>query len=96
MMKKHVRIGFLLFILTIVSLCGQAQSRRDSIRAQRLREVSIDAGSPQKVYAGPAAVQQISAQELKQLPTLQLSDALNPIGLPFLVLVTEYVLALEW
>ena len=77
MMKKHVRIGFLLFILTIVSLCGHAQSRRDSIRAQRLREVSIDAGSPQKVYAGPAAVQQISAQELKQLPTLQLSDALK-------------------
>ena len=59
--------------------CGKthAQNQRDSARTQRLEEVSISADGPQKVFTGPASVQQISAQQIKELPTLQLSDALK-------------------
>ena len=67
----------LLIVLLLFGLSVRAQSNRDSIRAQRLREVKINADAPQKVFSGPAAVQQISAQQIKQLPTLQLSDALK-------------------
>ena len=59
--------------------CGNlhAQNQRDSARTQRLEEVNINADGPQKVFTGPAAVQQITAQQIKELPTLQLSDALK-------------------
>ena len=76
-MNKILRISVLLFLCGLFCLGTQAQSPRDSIRAQRLNEVNINAGEPQKVFSGPAAVQQISAQQIKQLPTLQLSDALK-------------------
>lgn len=55
----------------------QAQTPEDSTRRERLREVNITSDAPQKVFAGPASVQQISAQQIKQLPTLQISDALK-------------------
>lgn len=54
-----------------------AQTPLDSTRRQRLHEVNINANAPQQVFTGPAATQQISAQEIKELPTLQLSDALK-------------------
>lgn len=76
-MIKTLRISILLILCGLFFLGVQAQGQRDSIRARRLNEVNINAGSPQKVYTGPAAVQQISAQQIKQLPTLQLSDALK-------------------
>ena len=76
-MNKTLRISILLFLCGLLCLGAQAQSHRDSIRAQRLKEVNINADEPQKVFSGPAAVQQISAQQIKQLPTLQLSDALK-------------------
>ena len=76
-MIKTLRISILLFLCGLCCLGVRAQSNRDSVRAQRLKEVNINAGEPQKVYSGPAAVQQISAQQIKQLPTLQLSDALK-------------------
>ena len=58
-------------------VCVHAQNGRDSIRSERLREVNINANAPQKVFSGPAAIQQITARQIKQLPTLQLSDALK-------------------
>lgn len=76
-MNKLLRISVLLLLYGSLCLGVQAQSQRDSIRAQRLKEVNINADEPQKVFSGPAAVQQISAQQIKQLPTLQLSDALK-------------------
>jgi outer membrane cobalamin receptor len=76
-MIKTLRISILLLLCGLLCLGVQAQSQRDSIRAQRLKEVNINADEPQKVFSGPAAVQQISAQQIKQLPTLQLSDALK-------------------
>lgn len=76
-MIKTLRISILLFLCGLCCLGVRAQSNLDSVRAQRLKEVNINAGEPQKVYSGPAAVQQISAQQIKQLPTLQLSDALK-------------------
>ena len=76
-MIKTLRISILLLLCGLLCLGVQAQSQRDSIRAQRLKEVNINADEPQKVFSGPAAVQQISAQQIKQLPTMQLSDALK-------------------
>ena len=76
-MGKILRINILLLLCGLSFLGVNAQSPRDSTRAQRLNEVNINAGEPQKVFSGPAAVQQISAQQIKQLPTLQLSDALK-------------------
>lgn len=76
-MIKTLRISILLFLCGLCCLGVRAQSNLDSVRAQRLREVNINADEPQKVYSGPASVQQISAQQIKQLPTLQLSDALK-------------------
>lgn len=76
-MKKLLKIVVLLIVMLVSGVSGWGQSNRDSIRAQRLREVNINADAPQKVFSGPAAVQQISAQQIKQLPTLQLSDALK-------------------
>ena len=76
-MNKTLIISILLLLCGLFCLGVQAQSQRDSIRAQRLKEVKINADEPQKVFSGPAAVQQISAQQIKQLPTLQLSDALK-------------------
>ena len=76
-MIKTLRISILMILCGLFCLGVRAQSNRDSIRAQRLNEVNINADAPQKVYSGPAAVQQISAQQIKQLPTLQLSDALK-------------------
>ena len=76
-MRNTVRITILLAVFVAGVLCGRAQSWRDSIRSQRLQEVNINADLPQKVFTGPASVQLISAQQIKQLPTLQLSDALK-------------------
>ena len=76
-MKKRLKIPFLLAVLLINCLCALAQGGRDSIRTQKIGEVRINADEPQKVFSGPAAVQQITAQQIKQLPTLQLSDALK-------------------
>ena len=76
-MGKILRINILLLLCGLGYLSVKAQSPHDSTRAQRLNEVNINADEPQKVYSGPAAVQQISAQQIKQLPTLQLSDALK-------------------
>lgn len=76
-MGKILRINILLILCGLCWLGARAQSNRDSIRSQRLNEVNINADEPQKVFSGPAAVQQISAQQIKQLPTLQLSDALK-------------------
>lgn len=76
-MYNRLKILFLCGALLAISASARAQSRRDSIRGERLREVNINSNAPQKVFSGPAAVQQISAQQLKQLPTLQLSDALK-------------------
>ncbi|MBR3557842.1 MAG: TonB-dependent receptor [Bacteroidales bacterium] len=76
-MYNRLKILFLCGLLLAISASARAQSRRDSIRGERLREVNINSNAPQKVFSGPAAVQQISAQQLKQLPTLQLSDALK-------------------
>ena len=76
-MIKTLRISILLFLCGLCCLGVLAQSNLDSVRAQRLKEVNINADEPQKVYSGPASVQQISAQQIKQLPTLQLSDALK-------------------
>ena len=76
-MIKTLRISILLFLCGLCCLGVRAQSNLDSVRAQRLKEVNINADEPQKVYSGPASVQQISAQQIKQLPTLQLSDALK-------------------
>ena len=76
-MRKLLKIVVLLTVILMSGVSLRAQSNRDSIRAQRLREVNINADAPQKVFSGPAAVQQISAQQIKQLPTLQLSDALK-------------------
>lgn len=76
-MIKTLRISILLFLCGLYCLGVRAQSNLDSVRAQRLKEVNINADEPQKVYSGPASVQQISAQQIKQLPTLQLSDALK-------------------
>lgn len=76
-MYNKLKILFLCGVLLAISASARAQSRRDSIRGERLREVNINSNAPQKVFSGPAAVQQISAQQLKQLPTLQLSDALK-------------------
>ena len=64
-------------VLLTGCLCVHAQGEYDSIQKQTLREVRINADEPQKVFSGPAAVQQITAQQIKQLPTLQLSDALK-------------------
>ena len=75
---NHRPIAYLLlFVLLLFSISVQAQTNRDSLRSRRLQEVNINADAPQKVFSGPAAVQQISAQQIKQLPTLQLSDALK-------------------
>lgn len=76
-MYNRLKILFLCGVLLAISASARAQSRRDSIRGEQLREVNINSNAPQKVFSGPAAVQQISAQQLKQLPTLQLSDALK-------------------
>lgn len=76
-MGNHAKIGLVLFALAVVCISGHAQGLRDSTRLRHLREVNINAGEQQKVFSGPAAVQQISAQQIKQLPTLQLSDALK-------------------
>ncbi len=76
-MRKNCYIYILWTFLVLC--CGKthAQNQRDSARTQRLEEVSISADGPQKVFTGPASVQQISAQQIKELPTLQLSDALK-------------------
>ena len=76
-MKKSLKIPLLLAVLLAGCLYAHAQGEYDSIRKQTLREVRINADEPQKVFSGPAAVQQITAQQIKQLPTLQLSDALK-------------------
>ena len=76
-MCKILRINILLLFWGLCCVGVKAQSPRDSTRAQRLSEVNINADEPQKVFSGPASVQQISAQQIKQLPTLQLSDALK-------------------
>ncbi len=71
---------YIYLILTLLAMCCgslQAQNHRDSVRGQQLEEVNIVADAPQKIYTGSAAVQQISAQQIKKLPTLQLSDALK-------------------
>lgn len=76
-MFKTLRVSILLLLSCLFATIVQAQTPKDSTRLQRLREVSINANAPQQVFAGPAATQQISAQEIRQLPTLQLSDALK-------------------
>ena len=76
-----MRKSFYIYTLwaVLVMCCGNlhAQNHRDTARTQRLEEVNINADGPQKVFTGPAAVQQITAQQIKELPTLQLSDALK-------------------
>jgi len=72
--------GAIYLIMMLLTLCHAhlcAQGSRDSTRTKRLREVNINSNAPQKVFTGSASVQQISAQQIKQLPTLQLSDALK-------------------
>jgi hypothetical protein len=76
-MIKHIGLYLLISVLTVCTLDVLAQGQRDSASTRRLSEVNINANSPQKVFSGPAAVQQISAQQIKELPTLQLSDALK-------------------
>jgi len=75
--RNILRTSILVILCGLYCLGLQAQNHRDSIRTQRLNEVNINADAPQKVYSGPAAVQQISAQQIRELPTLQLSDALK-------------------
>ena len=76
-MIKHIGLYLLISVLTVFTLDVLAQGQRDSASTRRLSEVNINANSPQKVFSGPAAIQQISAQQIKELPTLQLSDALK-------------------
>lgn len=76
-MRKTIRLYLMFFVLTIGFLAAQAQNQSDSSHTRKLGEVNINANAPQKVFSGSAAVQQISAQQIKQLPTLQLSDALK-------------------
>lgn len=76
-MIKHIGLYLLISVLTVFTLDVFAQGQRDSASTRRLSEVNINANSPQKVFSGPASVQQISAQQIKELPTLQLSDALK-------------------
>ena len=75
-MRLRLEISLLVWMIASC-VCVHAQSGRDSIRSERLREVNINANAPQKVFYGPAAIQQITARQIKQLPTLQLSDALK-------------------
>ena len=75
MKKSFLIFGILLILCLISGSYGYAQTLRDSTKRQRLQEVNINADAPQKVFSGPAAVQHISAQQIKELPTLQLSDA---------------------
>lgn len=77
MKNPFFRYCIVLVFCLIGSAYGYAQTPKDSMRLRRLREVNINANAPQQVFTGPAATQQISAQEIKQLPTLQLSDALK-------------------
>jgi len=77
MKKSFLIFGILLILCLISGSYGYAQTLRDSTKRQRLQEVNINADAPQKVFSGPAAVQHISAQQIKELPTLQLSDALK-------------------
>lgn len=77
-MKKAFSIYCIFLIHCFIGgICCYAQTTEDSLRRHRLHEVNINANAPQQVFTGPAAAQQISAQEIKELPTLQLSDALK-------------------
>ena len=76
-MRKHIGLYLLISILTVFALDLQAQKPADSSRTRKLNEVNINANAPQKVFTGPAVVQQISAEQIRELPTLQLSDALK-------------------
>ncbi len=77
-MKNAIQTYCIFLILCLIgSSYSYAQTPRDSTRRQQLHEVNINANAPQQVFTGPAATQQISAQEIKELPTLQLSDALK-------------------
>ncbi len=76
-MRKHIGLYLLISILTVFALDVQAQNQPDTSRTRKLSEVNINANSPQKVFTGPAVVQQISAEQIRELPTLLLSDALK-------------------
>ena len=76
-MRKHIGLYLLISILTVLALDVQAQNQPDTSRTRKLSEVNINANSPQKVFTGPAVVQQISAEQIRELPTLLLSDALK-------------------
>ncbi len=54
-----------------------SQSEIDSINKHRLQEVNINHYEDQRVYDGPASIQIFHAKRIKQLPVLQLSDALK-------------------
>lgn len=54
-----------------------SQSEKDTVKRHHLQEVNINAAADQKVFEGPAAVQVLNTQKIKQLPVMQLSDALK-------------------
>ena len=78
--KCHIfqKIGLILISLVFCFPgCVQAQSGRDSTRATRLDEVSIESAQPTRIATGPATVQTLTAKQIAQTPSLQLSDALK-------------------
>lgn len=75
---KNKLPGFLaLLMMLCVVVSAYPQLHSDSAKTHHLREVNINAAGEQKVYEGPAAVQVINTQKIKQLPVFQLSDALK-------------------
>ena len=68
-------IGVVLLVFTFLSLPIEIYAQKDSLRRQKLQEVEIV--GKERPQESSAPIQVIRNQDLKTLPTLQLSDALK-------------------
>ncbi|MBQ4441249.1 MAG: TonB-dependent receptor [Bacteroidales bacterium] len=68
---------FVLWCVMISFFAPLSAQENDTTQQQRLQEVIIAAEQPVRIAADAATVQQLTAKQLKMLPSLQLSDALK-------------------
>ena len=71
----HWHLGTLLLVFTFLYLPLKIYAQKDSLRRQKLQEVEIV--GKERPNESSAPIQVIRNQDLKTLPTLQLSDALK-------------------
>lgn len=74
---RAVRLVIASLTVCLLPLSGWAQEGGDSAKVRRLQEIRVETSQPVRIAADPSVVQTLTARQMANLPTLQLSDALK-------------------